>query len=626
MEYYFTSACSKNHGLIKNIFEDYFPELEYNKKNLKFVKKLTEKGKYKDLYKNKNHFEELVKCVLSQHYDNGLSILINKLMTKKSLNILKYFALNCLHDMKVIDNNGGDILFLATEMNFQDFIEWLLHEHNFELNKVNDKKETILYYAVRWNHFELMKWLITDKKMDVNHLDFQDNNILFTICENNNFEICKWLLENTNINYNQLNYRNENCLFSCMFEFGEASVNYDLIKYMIYEKKINKNHEDKGGYTMLYYAQKPEIVDFLVDEIGMNLNHISKVYGTNILFSSVIASDKELTTYFIEKRGMCKEKVDKRGTNLLMSSVRCEDNKDMINWLLSRHNFDINYRNKLGYNIVYIAAQYLDYKLIKWLIMDLKIDYITPIYSGQELIDELLFHSKKDSEFKGTIKFIKWLIKNTKLEIKFNYIYSIFERCKNNCKKCSCLTSKNIDTKQIEIFLKEFNFNINFVDPYYKNTILVNSIINRYDNSFISWIINNDEIDLFLEKDEIGLKEPSYYAIKYNNQHIFELLNKKKKVIVLKLKFDYDNLKERFLDSIREMQSYKETNEKKIEEFDNAESKKEKVELSIKLSVIETKNIALTTKNEKLEAYISKLKLQLMLNSLEPEYDSDIDI
>ena len=624
MEYNIISVTSKNHDIVKFIFEDNFPTLDYNKKNLKFVKKITEYGKHCKLFKSKKYFEEITKSIISSNYSDGIGIgpVLTRLMIDKSINILKYYTLNCLYDMKVIDDKGGNILFLATEMNFPEFIEWLVKDQNFELNKVNNNNETILYYAVRENHFELTKWLIQTNKMNVNHLDKYKNNILFTTCSNNNFEISKWLVENTDINYNQLNNRNENCLFGCMF--SRCKVDYELIRYMVQDKKMNQNHEDKGGYTLTYYANTPEVIDFLVDEMKMNLNHISKIYGTNILFSSVLASDKHLTDYLINKRKINKNIIDKRGTNLLMAAVKCTDPKDMINWLLSKHNFDINYINKLGYNIVYAAAQYLDYDLIKWLIMELHINYKSPIYSGHELIDELIYHSRKDSEFNNTINFIKWLVKETELKIKFNYIYSICERCVSNCKNCSCKSNSNINTKQIEIFLKEFGFNINYIDLYYNNTILVNSIINNYDSRFIDWILKRDDIDLFLVNKEIILKQPIYYAFKYNKPVIIDLILQSMNDTIEQSRLSFKNLKVKYLDSIKESQTQKTILLEPNKFYDGVVSPvcDKMVQIKENKNQIEVE----FTENEKLKAYISKLKLQLMLNDIEPEEDLDIDI
>jgi ankyrin repeat protein len=620
MEWHFISQSNVNHCLVKIIFNNLFDEYIYCKKDLRKVKKLPSSKSKKD-YKN------IMDLISLERFSTpkGKGELIIMLMEIKNIEILKYVVENYLHDMLVLDDNGSNILFLTSEFGFLEFLIWLVDEKKMDINEINENKETVLFYAAKSNNLEILKWLIFVKKIDVNHLDKYDNNILYTLCLNNNFEIIRWIVENTDINYQQINYRKENCLFGFAYSnFGNRKCKkcncntfgcikpdknrYNAINYLVNEKKININKVDTNGYTLLFYSEFIPDIEYLIDQLGMNITHESKKFGTNILFSHIQNSNKEIVSWLINERKLSKDKCDNRGTNLLLTTIKCENPIDMINWLISKFNFDINYRNKLGYNLIYTAAQYLNFKVIDWLIEKTDIDFYTPLYAGYNLIEELLYNScdcknKKSKKhfnmtnFCKTLKYIQNTLLLTKLEIKEDYVFSIYDVYYN--------IHKNVEVcyQQTLIYLKQFKFNINTIMGELKNeTYLIHCIKYRLDNKFIKYLLlNNDEIDTNIrvkvinEKDEEEFHSAIYFASKYQNLEIIDVIEKIRYTTHLDMKIKIETLKSKYLESIKEIQELKEE----------------------KISILSTYNKDESSEN--LEAYIYKLKLQLMLAGLEPE-------
>ena len=146
---------------------------------------------------------------------------------------------------------------------FGDFLEGKTNEDikNYlkENNSVDTLKETAFYSANKGN-LELIKYLIEEKNLDVNDKDKYEKTILFNACNSWNIALVKYLIQKgTDITIK--NKYDETILFNACF-----SGNFELVKYLIEEKNLDVNIKDKNGRTLLFSADKENILEYLIND------------------------------------------------------------------------------------------------------------------------------------------------------------------------------------------------------------------------------------------------------------------------------------------------------------------------------------------------------------------------
>lgn len=178
MEYSLVIKNSKKYNIIREIFLDYFPSFSYDKSGLKKAKKIQNS-------ENNRQYECLIqKLDLTTFLLTGEFIYL--LLTYNRNNLFK--KIYNYGNFEVADQYGGNILFMATELNKVDILKWLIDEKKLDITKTNKYNETILFYAIKENHYLLTKWLIDEKKMNVNLSGYDDNNLMCYICTLQNME------------------------------------------------------------------------------------------------------------------------------------------------------------------------------------------------------------------------------------------------------------------------------------------------------------------------------------------------------------------------------------------------------------------------------------------------------
>jgi ankyrin repeat protein len=572
MEYSLVIKNSKKYNIIREIFLDYFPSFSYDKSGLKKAKKIQNS-------ENNRQYECLIqKLDLTTFLLTGEFIYL--LLTYNRNNLFK--KIYNYGNFEVADQYGGNILFMATELNKVDILKWLIDEKKLDITKTNKYNETILFYAIKENHYLLTKWLIDEKKMNVNLSGYDDNNLMCYICTYcNNTDFVQWFITNTDIDLTYINKYGENPLLGSIGINNK--LNRKMIKYFVSNKYYKIDSIDTYGYNILHKCSEINDVEFLVDEMGMDINNISIKTGYNILFSAISSENKLLIKWLVNEKKFTFYENTKDKKNILKAAIKSKNPIEIISWILKEFKLDINYKDKLGYNLILSAAQNSNIKLIKWLIRNTDIDYKAVNYMGFNIIEELIYANKNNSKFNKIIVNIKWLLDNTDLSNEYRYIYSLL-----NYKEITDINKSNI-----LLYINNLGFNINSSDKD-GNTLLLYLLIHQYPKQYVAWLLSIPNIDVN-HKNKSNMEALNYVSCE--NRDIFKN--------ILDIKNSYQIKTEE--NNIKLKKMYREiliSNSQKNMSHDS--------ELSNKL---ERKNQEI----EKLEAYISKLKLQILLLDKEPE-------
>ncbi|MDT2813317.1 ankyrin repeat domain-containing protein [Vagococcus carniphilus] len=139
-------------------------------------------------------------------------------------------------------------LIKAVENNDIHLVNQILQVKDYDINEVNDKKESPLLIATHNNQVEIAKSLI-DSGADINQQDaIQDSPYLYAGAQGKT-EILAYMMEKSTPNQRIVNRYGGNALIPAA-EKGHL----DNVKLLLTDKSVDINHQNDFGYTALIEA------------------------------------------------------------------------------------------------------------------------------------------------------------------------------------------------------------------------------------------------------------------------------------------------------------------------------------------------------------------------------------
>ncbi|MFC6345700.1 ankyrin repeat domain-containing protein [Vagococcus carniphilus] len=139
-------------------------------------------------------------------------------------------------------------LIKAVENRDTHLVNQILQTEDYDINEVNDKKETPLLIATHNNQVEIAKSLI-DSGADINQQDaIQDSPYLYAGAQGKT-EILAYMMEKSTPNQKIVNRYGGNALIPAA-EKGHL----DNVKLLLTDKSVDINHQNDFGYTALIEA------------------------------------------------------------------------------------------------------------------------------------------------------------------------------------------------------------------------------------------------------------------------------------------------------------------------------------------------------------------------------------
>lgn len=187
---------------------------------------------------------------------------------------------NCLNKLYTYNQFKWTPLLAACYYKHEHIVRLLLNRYKPDIeakgtiifNMIDDQVEIVedvspLWTAVAIDHFDIVRLLIEQGHANINHLTKSHSTPFRIACYNNNLEMAKYLFQHGANPYQRKlgNYTN------LMLSSGRRYLL--IVKYLINQLHSNINEEDENGQTALYYAVKSssyDIVKYLLENGAKN--------------------------------------------------------------------------------------------------------------------------------------------------------------------------------------------------------------------------------------------------------------------------------------------------------------------------------------------------------------------
>lgn len=170
-------------------------------------------------------------------------------------------------EIKIMSFEKGSLI-KAVENNDKHLVNQILQTKDYDINEVNDKKESPLLIATHNNQVEIAKSLV-DNGADINQQDaIQDSPYLYAGAQGKT-EILAYMMEESTPNQKVVNRYGGNALIPAA-EKGHL----DNVKFLLTDKSVDINHQNDFGYTALIEAialrDGSEVYQEIVSELLKN--------------------------------------------------------------------------------------------------------------------------------------------------------------------------------------------------------------------------------------------------------------------------------------------------------------------------------------------------------------------
>ncbi len=303
------------------------------------------------------------------------------------------------------DSYGKTVLFDAVNGENTRILKEVINNIE-DINTCDDKNQTALFLAVLKEDIEISQMLVS-YGISLNHLDEKGQNVLFNaILRGDEYLDFIYLLIKKDININQVDKEGRSILDEILhiLELQRGSVKnlegkYDLIIDKSYEKitsllianDLNVDKRDSNGNTILenqIEKKNYENIDFLI-RCGADVN-IKDKKGRTVLYREVLkGNSNHAMIKFLVERGANIETRDDEGyciydclveailinggykqDSSILKTEEIQEDGDYIILLKKMLTFNpkLDYKDKLGRNILFRIVDYNDYELITSLI------------------------------------------------------------------------------------------------------------------------------------------------------------------------------------------------------------------------------------------------------------------
>ena len=328
-------------------------------------------------------------------------------------------------NIKLTTNNGKNCLHIASEYGNFHLCRTLISKHNFDVKLPDNNGWTVLHYFARNGSYELVK-AAADMGTDINLKTNNGENCLHIAAQYGHFDLCWMLISKHNLgvqlpyhygwtalhyfaqngryelvkavadmgtNINLKTNTGENCLHIAA-EYGHSSLCWTLIS----KHKFDVQIPDDDGWTVLhYFAQNGsyELVKAVAD-MGIHIS-LPTNKGKNCLHIAADNSHFDLCRTLISKHNFDVQLCDHDGwtafhyfakegsyelvkavadlgvditlkTNLGKNCLHIAADSSRFNlcrMLISKHNFDMQLRDRNGWTALHYFARNGYYELVK---------------------------------------------------------------------------------------------------------------------------------------------------------------------------------------------------------------------------------------------------------------------
>ncbi|KAJ3121223.1 hypothetical protein HK100_012461 [Physocladia obscura] len=169
-----------------------------------------------------------------------------------NVEMIKQLMSKAKFDVNALDDNKDTVLSKAIEYGYTDSVKYLLTVPDITFDLVGDSNQTLLHRVV--NHgddLEILKALLNAHKFDLGYLDSDGNSILSTAVSNGYVECVRYII---NLDASLLAFRSTTENKSLLHLAVGSSDNVEILKILLTSGKFDVNQTDSNGHTALSSA------------------------------------------------------------------------------------------------------------------------------------------------------------------------------------------------------------------------------------------------------------------------------------------------------------------------------------------------------------------------------------
>lgn len=245
---------------------------------------------------NKYSNEDLIKELINPQFNIEY---INKIYTKSNI------------DLNSLTYNNEPILISCCKKDLYNSCLWLL-ENKINLELENNLKESAIFYAIYSRDTKILETLI-DFGANLNHLNNKNRTVLQESIHNSNNKVIRFLIQKSNMLTNCDNNGN-NVLFDAII-----NGNINIIKKIISLKKIDINHKNSNGDTILHLGNSLKNIDLALYLLNQGAD------------PTIVNGSQQSYLFYIITRGISGINFIKRASELNFNlNIKNSENKNIL--------------------------------------------------------------------------------------------------------------------------------------------------------------------------------------------------------------------------------------------------------------------------------------------------------
>ncbi|XP_078037848.1 uncharacterized protein LOC144470502 [Augochlora pura] len=269
-----------------------------------------------------------------------------------------------------------------------------------------DKK--VLFVAAKEGYTGVARFVLDNLSNAGRILDARVNDgrtILHVAVISNNFDMVKYLVNERKMD---LTVKDKFCMTA--LHMASSCGNLEIVKFLANEKSVDLFARGTFGMTPLHTAANSghlDIVRFLVDEKHMDVE-LKDDCGMTVLQTAANSGNLEMVKYLVEEKNADLEAKDEYNLTVLHTAAEC-GNMELFKFLINEKNADFNAKDTDGLTVLHTAATFCNIEILKCLINEKNADFNVRDKQGRTIL-----HT---AGIFGNLEMVKFLVNEKKVDI-----------------------------------------------------------------------------------------------------------------------------------------------------------------------------------------------------------------
>ena len=309
---------------------------------------------------------------------------------------------NCDVEAKKGDD-GNRPLHLACKHGSVDLVKHLVEVAGCDINARGQYERNCLHFACLNQHSgaEIVQFLFSKQDWYVEAADKIGNRPIHLACEHGSVNLVKHLVEVAGCDINAKGQYEKSCLHLAFWNEIDDNDDYDIVKFLSSKQECDVEVEDEDGNRILHLACEHDSVDLvkhLVEVAGCDINAKGQYEKDCLHFACLNqCSGTKIVQFLFSKQDWCVEAADKNGNR--PTHLACQHGSvDLVKHLVEVAGCDINAKGQHEKSCLHFAFlnSWHKWEIIKFLTSRPNCDIETKVNDGNRILHLACQHGSLD--------------------------------------------------------------------------------------------------------------------------------------------------------------------------------------------------------------------------------------